>query len=158
MRAIFLDIDGVLNNQSHIIELRDNVLGKEQYTQLVKDLGEIPFDYRSCRLLQELIKETDAKVILSSTWRISSELIKGIEKYAGIKITDITPTLNDKRGKEIQQYLNEHNEITNYVILDDDSDMLDSQQKHFIRTNPKVGFTIIEKVNCRAILEREDNK
>lgn len=152
MKAIFLDIDGVLNNQNHIIQLHKQLLGEAQYLQLLKDLGEIPFDYRSCKLLQELIKETDAKVILSSTWRISYRLIKGIEKYAGIEITDITPRLNDIRGKEIQQYLNEHNEIINYVILDDDSDMLDSQQEHFVRVNPKVGFTIKEKINCRSIL------
>lgn len=37
MNVIFLDIDGVLNNENHILELVE-LLGKEQYFQLHKDL------------------------------------------------------------------------------------------------------------------------
>lgn len=151
MRVIFLDIDGVLNNESHIVKLVE-LLGNEQYLQLLKDIEEIPFDYRSCKLLQELINETNAEIILSSTWRISPILIELIEKYAGIKIKDKTPRLNTIRGKEIKSYLDSHKEITNYVILDDDTDMLEEQKNNFVKTNAQLGFTKTEYILCRNIL------
>lgn len=151
MRVIFLDIDGVLNNESHIVKLVE-LLGNEQYLQLLKDIQEIPFDYRSCKLLQELINETNAEIILSSTWRISPKLIEAIEKYAEIKIKDKTPRLNTIRGEEIKSYLDSHKEITNYVILDDDSDMLKEQWGNFVKVNNKLGFTKTEYILCRNIL------
>lgn len=153
MRVIFLDIDGVLNNQKHIKKIF-KLLGKEQYFQLLKDLGEMPFDYRSCKRLQKLIKETNAEIILSSTWRNSKDLIRGIEKYAEIEIKDVTPRLQDIRGKEIQQYLDTHAEITNYVIIDDDKDMLENQLDHFVNTNFTYGFTKENYLQCKEILEK----
>ena len=155
-KAVFLDIDGVLNNQNHILKLIE-LLGEKQYCQLNKDLGEIPFDYRSCKWLHKLIKETNADVILSSTWRISKDLINGIEKYAEIKIKDVTPRLNTIRGEEIQQYLDTHKEITNYVIIDDDKDMLESQKDHFVNTDFLNGFTKGKYILCKKILDKQIN-
>lgn len=151
MKVIFLDIDGVLNNQSQIVKLVE-LLGQEQYLEILHEIQEIPFDYRSCKLLQELVKETDAEIILSSTWRLNPKGIESIEKYARIKIKDKTPRLNDIRGKEIKQYLEEHKEITRYVILDDDTDMLEEQRQYFIKVNPIFGFTKTEYIQCRNIL------
>lgn len=53
------------------------------------------------------------------------------------------------RGVEIKQYLDEHPEIENHVILDDDSDMLLSQKDHFIKTDSESGIS--EKNVKRAI-------
>lgn len=152
MNAIFLDIDGVLNNEEHIVKIH-GLLGKEQYLDLLRKITELPFDYRSCELLQELIKTTNAEVILSSTWRLNPESPNIIKRYAGIEIKDITPRLNRIRGEEIQQYLDNHKEITNYVILDDDIDMLESQKDHFVKVNDKVGLTIKEIIQCENILK-----
>lgn len=44
------------------------------------------------------------------------------------------------RGVEIAEYLTEHSDITNYVILDDDSDMLLEQKDHFIQTDSYLGI------------------
>lgn len=153
MKVIFLDIDGVLNNSNHTLELI-KLLGMEQYYQLNKDLGELPFDFRSCVLLHKLIKKTKAEIILSSTWRISRDLIKGIEKYVNINIKDITPrlSLECKRGNEIQQYLDTHKEISNYVILDDDKDMLENQLSHFVHTDWKIGFVKADYYKALKIL------
>lgn len=158
MKVIFLDIDGVLNNELFTIMLHDRLLGKEQYYQCFKDLGEMPFDYRSCYILQALIRDTGAKVVLSSTWRLSQKHIDGIKRYAGIEIHDKTPRIIDKsgcRGDEIQLYLHEHPEIENYVIIDDDSDMLPMQMSHFVKCDGKCGFGDAEYVRCRKILEME---
>lgn len=152
MKVIFLDIDGVLNNEGYTLMLHDRLLGREQYLQLLRDLGEMPFDYRSCILLQKLIHETKAKIVLSSTWRLSNTHIEGIKKYAGIDIMDKTPRLDTIRGREIQQYLNSHTEIENYVIIDDDSDMLDEQMSHFVKCDGKVGFTDKEYKRCLELL------
>lgn len=151
VKAIFLDIDGVLNNSKHLTELM-NLLGKKQYFSIINQMHEIPFDYRSCKLLKALIKETGADIILSSTWRMNNNGIEIIEDYAGIPIKDTTPILDTIRGKEIKQYINEHREITQYVILDDDTDMLKEQMGHFVKVNNKIGFTITEYIQCRNIL------
>lgn len=151
MNVIFLDVDGVLNNGEHILKLVE-LLGEEQYFQLHRDLGEMPFDYQSCMLLHGLINKTGAEIVLSSSWRTSSACIEAIEKYTGLKIKGITPVSYTIRGREIQQYLNAHKEITNYVIIDDDSDMLEEQKSHFVKVDAKKGLTMAEIVECERIL------
>lgn len=44
-------------------------------------------------------------------------------------------------GVEIDRWLWEHEDVTNYVILDDDSDMLLSQKKHIIKTHALRGIS-----------------
>lgn len=48
----------------------------------------------------------------------------------------ITPWSKDRhRGSEIKEWLDAHPEVTNYVIIDDDNDMLDEQEPHFVQTS-----------------------
>lgn len=156
-KVIFLDIDGVLNNEEHLLKLVD-MLGEEQYLQLLKDIQELPFNYSSCMLLHGLLNKTGAEIILSSTWRLSSKHIESLEKYTGLKIKDKTPNLQTIRGKEIQQYLDEHKEITEYVILDDDSDMLPEQKGHFVKVDAKKGLTMRNIIDCEKKLKYGDCK
>ena len=147
MKAIFLDIDGVLNNSKHLTELM-NLLGRKQYFSIINQIHETPFDYRSCTLLQELIKETGAEIILSSTWRLNNNSIEIIEQYAGIPIRDTTPVLDTIRGEEIKQYLDNHSEITQYVILDDE--FVDDPR--FVSCNANYGFGLDECQKALIIL------
>ena len=48
------------------------------------------------------------------------------------------------RGEEIAAYLKD-NPCDNYVILDDDRDMLPSQQAHFVPINDEFGLTDTER-------------
>lgn len=86
--------------------------------------------------LNYLIFQTDAKIVVSSSWRGDKSLqeifaIVGIPYYI-----DVTPYCESRhRGTEIQMWLDKHPEVENYVILDDDNDMLDSQLEHFVQTN-----------------------
>lgn len=155
MKAIFLDIDGVLNNVKHCVEICDKLLGKEQYWALYRAVSQLPFDYRCCELLQQLIEKTGAIVVLSSTWRANKKNIDIIEKFAGIKIYDRTPILHTIRGEEIERYLNNHQEISHYVIIDDDSDMLKEQMPHFCYVDGYVGFTKQNYNRCLEVLNNE---
>lgn len=80
---------------------------------------------------------TNAEVVVSSTWR-SDWNIPYLLRYAGLirPIYGITPLSRDiHRGNEIKEWLDEHPEVTNYVIIDDDNDMLDEQYPHLVQTS-----------------------
>lgn len=48
----------------------------------------------------------------------------------------ITPWSRDRyRGSEIKEWLDEHPEVTNYVIIDDDNDMLEEQEPYLVQTS-----------------------
>ena len=88
--------------------------------------------------------ETNAELVISSTWRTNLELPEML-KFMGVRkdIYSVTPTtLRRHRGTEIQMWLDCHPDVSNYIILDDDSDMLNKQLNHFIHTSWKNGLTI----------------
>lgn len=73
----------------------------------------------------------------------------------GINIRGRTPWLDSRcRGEEIKAYLNEHPEIDEYIIVDDEDDLLPEQRQKFIQTDGYVGFGLRElelfekKSNC----------
>jgi len=117
--------------------------------------------------LEWLVKNTGAKIVISSTWRFSGlEVMRRMWRKRGMtgEILDITPDcaklVEDydfefydmvERGHEIQQWL-DLNPVDNYVILDDDRDMLKSQQEHFVRTDTSVGLTRDEAQIAAEIL------
>jgi len=132
MKVIFLDIDGVLNVYGQ---------GHDQYGQTFHKHFEDNLRY--------IIDETQAKIVISSTWRYSGVAnLKNmwIDRDLPGEIIGITSDLNlyqesgenyksIERGYEIQEWLDEHQaEVTHYVILDDDNDMLQSQRGNFVRT------------------------
>jgi len=153
-RVIFLDIDGVLNHQ------RGHEDGECSYDC---NEGYQKFSTTSKGLLNQLIEKTNAEIVISSTWRCDGlERMKEIwklEDMAG-EITGITPHFSINgygsapRGCEIESYLKnqgfrhinyseekqreymDKSNIANYIILDDDSDMLFCQRNHFINTLP----------------------
>ena len=138
-KFIFLDIDGVLNSELFYSEKSQN----ERYNDLVSVFpkhiawGLCNIDPKAVKRLNRLVNATDAKIVVSSSWRTDSDLGK-IFEAAGIngRVYGTTP-LSEKRhrGLEIQKWLNMQTEPYNYVILDDDSDMLDKQLPYFIQTD-----------------------
>ena len=61
-----------------------------------------------------------------------------------MEIFDITPYDYDKykqRGDEIRAWLEEHPEVTKFVILDDDSDMCEFTETNLFKTTYKFGLT-----------------
>jgi hypothetical protein len=108
-KVIFLDIDGVLNCQR---------TSNPRYLPYIID------DALLARLRQ-LVDRTDASVVLSSTWRYDPAGIFSAKRY-GIPFIDVIPDLpHEPRGKEILQWLQEHPEVTRYIVIDDEDDDLD---------------------------------
>jgi hypothetical protein len=147
-KIIFLDIDGVLNSNSFF--------QSDEYEKLDRWVSMI--DEKAVELLNDLIKETNAKIVISSTWRksLNKEELLEILKSKGFEydILDYTPYLvfrdldyvkgSVPRGCEIQAWLNHnysHPDSVNYIIFDDDSDMLLSQTQRFIWVDGWHGLT-----------------
>lgn len=151
MKVIFLDFDGVLNSlQSRVFweNLKDQAAFEEQMkTSSGGILEQIAMEFCPIALsnLDELIRRTpNLKIVISSSWRASRsvEELKElfVSKLIQGAIIDKTESFSNIRGEEIQKWLNEHPEVTNYVILDDDQSMTDAQKENFIKTSPLHGF------------------
>lgn len=118
MKIIFLDLDGVLN----------------VYPQGHDEFGAI-FHAHFVDNLKRIIDETGAKIVISSTWRMSglSEMQRmWKERNLPGEVIDVTPIMNTERGEEIAEWLRE-NQVDNFCILDDDDDMLFEQLNNFVK-------------------------
>ena len=110
---IFLDFDGVLN---------DSTWFKTERPKQQDDL-----DPSRIAKLNYLIEKTSSQVVISSSWRTvfkRPRLIKFLEEkgFKG-KIIGQTPEMPGMpRCMEIDHWLQNHPEVKNYVILDDDPD------------------------------------
>lgn len=124
-KYIFLDIDGVLNSEHTLnksCENMDQKIASIISDQLVKNLS-------------YLVEKTDAKIVLSSSWRtyfgnninkprniFAMFLVHSLNKY-GLKLNDMTPypkgPYSSERGLEIKTYIDKHN-IDDYVVIDDE--------------------------------------
>jgi hypothetical protein len=138
MSVIFLDIDGVLNSAHNWPEnnLEDRLITN----------------------LKTIIDETNAEIVLSSSWKnffdenvntthkLGLELLR-VFNEKGLTIKDITPypasRYTSKRGLEIKTYIDSH-DIDNYVVIDDDefSDFKDTiDMTRFIKTESGTALT-----------------
>jgi len=143
MRVIFLDIDGVLNCQ---IFYEKNSFNHRQDTWVKQNICTERMGW-----LNDLCEKVGAKVVISSSWRIGRRLDELKEELKSVGATfDIigfTPNLRGDgylRGNEIYKYIEDNlggSEYRDYVIIDDDSDMLLWQAKHFFQTDSYSGLT-----------------
>ena len=134
-RILFLDIDGVLNSELYFRKTE----GKHIYP----DTPDTHFNYRSTMvdrealmLVSDMCKENNIKVVLSSTWRLGFDSLKEINDFftalgAEMEFIGATGTTKEGvRGVEIKVWIDTHIDVQydkpyrNFVILDDDSDML----------------------------------
>lgn len=184
MKIIFLDIDGVLNCENGYVngfcKYKKLIVGdgeKDHYQQ---------FYPPSKKLLNKLIEETDVKIVISSTWRSSGfEHMERVWESEGMSGEIIGLTANFRnnnlritipRGVEIKDWLDkkgfrrinwskdeqkkyiDKSEVENYIIIDDDSDMLYGQREHFIHVKPsprnKDGFNQENYEHAYGILKK----
>lgn len=186
MKVVFLDIDGVMNSEEHVLELRDLMMAGKIEQDVYDDGWDLPCP-KALEALNKIIKATNAKIVLSSTWRLDPNRVNklnSIFKQYGFTIADCTTTANitkvtlenklnfsfkncyskykhddvdftDDRGAQIAYWLYEHPEVTNFVILDDDSEDIDNyyKDKH-VKTIFKTGLTDKDADEAIKILMR----
>lgn len=144
MNVIFLDIDGVLNGYNFWTDLGWKIVCstnckkiKDLYREITDSFG---IHKRKVRLLAKIVHKTNAKVVLTSSWRNKiwntsydktegnvRKLLDLFKKY-NINIFGIVPKLPDgDRCDEISKWLSDHKEeVDNFVILDDERSMLEN--------------------------------
>lgn len=109
--AVFLDVDGVLNTSTTVKQTPYGYTGID--------------DARVEILAHALEKYGGGDIVLSSDWKELNPkhddyvyLVSKLKKY-GLEISGQTFDSNLERGKVIKEYLEEHSEIEEFVILDD---------------------------------------
>lgn len=141
MKVIFLDIDGVLNT-------------KETYASIYKTQGsvglyDIAIDLFRLGHLKEIIDQTDAKIVLSSSCRklfikengkivpatLKSRNLYNLFYNNGIEIFDITPENLRSREEEIKLWLSNNPDVEEFVIIDDDPTIFDELSSKLIQTS-----------------------
>lgn len=83
-------------------------------------------DPQAVSYLNAMTNATEAKIVVTSTWRRYCDVIKLLED-AGVtgEIIGCTPYIDGaSRGSEIEEWLS-YQEVDKFVILDDDADMDD---------------------------------
>ena len=185
MKIIFLDIDGVLNSYEWYIERQQNP--KFEPKSMSRDeFKRWEFSPALVLNLNEIIEQTGAKIVVSSTWRRGYD-IEGLQKLfksVGIigEVVGLTPSMHSPkgvkenytipRGCEISYWLKSHgfqrinwskekqleylekSFVKNYVIIDDDSDMLLCQREHLVKTTSREGLTENLSNECIEILNK----
>ena len=140
MKILFLDIDGVLNNN---------------LTRTITFDGWCFVDDYLVKRLKQIIDATGAKIVLSSTWRDGwnrknesenkpyfNQLRDKLKEY-GMKIWDALPLpMRPKRSIAITEWFELHKDldIESFVILDDWYDM-GIYRDHLIQINGGIGLT-----------------
>ena len=157
-KLIFLDIDGILDTYTSRYQLDPVLMSR----------------------LGTLLERTGAKIVVSSSWRaldvagtiefmtdkdnpsVGEHPFPYTDRVVGI--TPILYSINDgdidrpaTRGEEIAAYLKD-NPCEHYVFLDDDRDMLPSQQAHFVPINDEFGLTDTDMEKAIGILNQTHPK
>ena len=158
IKAIFLDIDGVLNCFNTDKRIRSK-------SRCGSFLG---IDKDKTQRLATIVKETGAILILTSSWKIGWEpkgnytvdkydiyeeatnyhakyLDNHLKKKGKLVITDKTRERNlNQRGMGIKAYLAQHPEIKDWIVIDDEVFYDFEHYKifpHLVHTDPQFGLT-----------------
>ncbi len=158
MKVIFLDFDGVITTP----ETKWNI--GLVYVKRIK----------------QICDATSAKLVISSSWQryagtkgmsreervrywLNGILMKGYKGAIKKFFTEYTYDMSGRfygefgnvRGSDIKSWLTRNPEVTDYVIIDDEDDMLDEQLFNFVQTDYMFGIQdrevklAIDVLNCK---------
>ena len=142
MKVIFLDFDGVLNS--------------DQYIRSCGNQG-IALDPTRIELLRQIVDATHAEIVLSTSWRehwnsrpdlcdeVGNEINEIFARF-DLQIYGATPLLHLDREEEIRRWLQEHPEVSRYVVLDDAWLSKDLLEGCFVKTSGFFGGLGAEEV------------
>jgi HAD domain in Swiss Army Knife RNA repair proteins len=155
MKILFLDFDGVLNST--------------EFCRRVSQPGIIGLDRLAILKVNEIIRRTDCKIVVSSVHRYGKtvpELQRRLSRLGLVSktIIDKTPEPRDgrERGLEIQEWLDFGRwayaarvkispEIKSFVILDDDQDMAHLRHR-LVQTSFEFGLEDHHVESCVEML------
>jgi hypothetical protein len=135
MKQIILDIDGVIAVGYTRLRTYDWSWGKTLY----------PFDKKAVKVLNEIITETGAEIILSSDWKLHFTIdeMEYIFEWNGVIKTPIAFTIPSQyyadgileggRAFEIKQFIEAHNPKVWVAI--DDLDLMNTDYSDFFKDN-----------------------
>lgn len=155
-KILMLDVDGVCNGDLFFVKTK----GRSGH-----------FDPEAIKLLNQL-KDIDVEVVISSSWgEEGARQLKnmGLE----LPIIGVTDHYHQDwmcRGNEIEKWFCDnfgahgtkygskyYQKDYEYVIFDDDADMLLGQKDNFVHINRQTGVTQEDIDKAKKILERNDN-
>jgi len=140
MKALFLDIDGVLNSAEYLRERRH----LPRPTPHAIDAPTIP-------RLNAITDRTGAKIVVSSSWRAhrhphdptpTARMARILAAHGATgEVIGVTPSLRGSpRGREIRAWLIAHSDAWDaFAILDDKSDM-DGLDHMLVKTKYETGL------------------
>ncbi len=142
MKVVFLDFDGVLNSSAYVRRCgRCGVILQPE----------------KLALLQKLIAATDAKIVLSTSWRehwspveeqcnaLGQEINRAFRQY-GLEIYDKIPHRVRGREKNMRSWLRDYLGVTHFVVLDDLLLGAPFLREHFVKTSDWLGGLCEEDV------------
>lgn len=146
MKVIFLDVDGALNSEKFLQHNKNEAI-----------------DRNSVGILKNIIDKTGAVIVMSSGWRLwfddnmlpqdgYSQCLYEILCEFNIKLFGKTPdfsteeirtrkTFSHVKAKEIIAWLNEHEFVDKYVVIDDLDLKNEEINAHLVKINGQVGIT-----------------
>jgi hypothetical protein len=106
-------------------------------------------------MVDKIILDTDAAVVLTSTWRHFQGGREEVDRHVH-KTFDVTPIADTGfRGEEVKMWLDRHPEVTRYAIVDDDTDFYSDQP--LFKTNWQTGITDEVAQQVTEFLNRRDD-
>jgi hypothetical protein len=161
MKVIFLDNDGVIclaNNWGTRNKKRQKagLSNRVPFNELPLDVRFDNFDKKAVKILNEVLEETGAEIVVSSDWRFYATLEELGDYYLSQGIVkkpiattdmfkDIFPRewsalrfradLELERSMEIQHWIDNHPEVTNWVAVDDLNMSVEFLGSKFVASN-----------------------
>lgn len=156
--TIFLDIDGVMWCHETRKPLKESGNDRDEYGYLFPEVH--------VEALRKIVDATGAVIVISSVWRRFKD-VQSMWKDRGLPgvYGGMTPHIPDApRGWEIYTWMQKNRpydyknrrEFKNYVILDDDSDMLYWQRLNFRHTPNTTGLGHEHVGEAICMLKQED--
>ncbi len=158
----FLDMDGVINTSRVAVSKPG-----DQAFSLYGHIDPICVNYinRWADIIDTSYGES-TRIVLTSTWRARHSnystvdmMLSGMgvsppahHDFATRRTAMSINGVTDMRGFQINDWLREHPEETNWIIIDDDGDMMDEQKDRFIQTHYRDGILFKHHLQFETIV------
>lgn len=175
MKVVFLDFDGVLNTFEKDKAISESRPHEDWVPKTMEELGMVlRFDKKLIQRVNVITARTDAKIVISSSWRIGyledwADVIINVHN-AGLRgfIVGRTPRNHPDKGHltsrpaEILTWLqnNKDENIESFVILDDTDHFTNNGDHilldHLVKTDHTKGIQEEDILKAIAMLENTD--